>query len=266
MNIVLFEPSEIDSPISRTDLRVVHILNVLKRKIGDSTDVGIVNGKRGKATLTDIDDEQVKFSFSWGKCPAELLPIDLIIGLSRPQTSRKVLQEATSLGVRSICFTTTERGEPSYALSKLWTTDEWKRHVRAGVEQAFSTRFPEVKFGLSLSSAIQRSATHTSAQIRICMDNYESEKPLMKLLNSNRASKTGSNDCSVQLAIGPERGWTSSERDLFRANSFTLANLGERPLRTETATIASVSVISAWLNKRSLETNSPAIQARSASE
>ena len=248
MNIVLFEPSEIDSPVSRTDPRVVHILNVLRRKIGDSTDVGIINGKRGKAILTHVDDEQVKFSFSWGQCPADLLPIDLIIGLSRPQTSRKILQEATSLGVRSIRFTTTERGEPSYALSKLWTTDEWKRHVRAGVEQAFSTRFPDVKFGLSLSSVVRRTATRDSTKTRICMDNYESETPLMKLLNSNLTFQRHDNNCSVQLAIGPERGWTSNERNLFRANGYTLADLGARPLRSETATIASVSVIGAWLS------------------
>ena len=55
---------------------------------------------------------------------------------------------------------------------------------------------------------------------------------------------------TVVLAIGSERGWSPDERDLFRQNDFVLADLGERPLRTETATIAAISVVSAELEEK----------------
>ena len=153
MNIILVDQHEIDSPLPRDDLRVIHILDVLRRQVGDATDVGLLNGPRGKAILKSVDPQEVVFEFVWSQPPAPLLPIDLIVGLSRPQTSRKILQEATSLGVRRIFFVNTDRGEPSYATSKLWTTDQWQRLVRLGVEQAFSTWTPEVQVGIELTDA-----------------------------------------------------------------------------------------------------------------
>ena len=53
---------------------------------------------------------------------------------------------------------------------------------------------------------------------------------------------------AVVLAIGSERGWSAKERDQFRGHGFRLAHLGQRPLRTETAAIASVSIVAAGLS------------------
>ena len=72
---------------------------------------GLIDGPRGKAVLRSGTEDQVVLEFSWNEEPEPLLPIDLIVGLSRPQTSRKILQEATSLGVRRIHFVATDRGE-----------------------------------------------------------------------------------------------------------------------------------------------------------
>ena len=237
MNIILFENHEVDTPFRRDDRRVVHILNVLRREVGDSTDVGLVNGPRGKAILRSLNEHEVVFDFTWGEEPPALLPIDLIVGMSRPQTSRKILQEATSLGVRSIYFAATQRAEPSYASSKLWTTDEWERLVRAGIEQAFSTRVPTVKFGVSISDCIEST---NSAAHRICLDNYEATTGLWEASSQKQ---------SVVLAVGSERGWTENERELFRQRGFELAHLGDRPLRTETAALASISIVSAQMRE-----------------
>jgi RsmE family RNA methyltransferase len=231
MNIILFDPIEINRPLKKDDPRAVHVLNVLNRKIGDSTDVGLVEGPRGKATLQSIDAESISFQFKWGAAPKPLWPIDLIVGLSRPQTCRKILQEATTLGVRSMFFVRTDRGEDSYQSSKLWTTDQWQRLVRSGVEQAFSTRFPRVEIGVSIEDAI---AATRPAERLICMDNYEANSTLLAAVDNARSAVT---------AIGSERGWTERERNLFREHGYTLAHLGERPLRTETAVIAAASVV-----------------------
>lgn len=237
MNIILFEKSEVGGALPRSDRRVGHILDVLRRKIGDSTDVGLINGPRGKAILRAVDENSASFDFKWGAEPEALLPIELIVGLSRPQTSRKILQEATSLGVKRIFFVGTERGEPSYGTSKLWTTNEWLGLVRTGVEQAFTTRFPEVRFGIGLAEAIE--VSEMGGQ-RICMDNYEAPVGLAGSVKGRGP---------FVLAVGSERGWTGKERAIFRENGFVLAHLGERPLRTETATIASISVVSALMEK-----------------
>jgi RsmE family RNA methyltransferase len=108
--------------------------------------------------------------------------------------------------------------------------------VRAGVEQAFSTRFPDVEVGLSLTEAIVKTS---SSSVRICLDNYES---------TSRLAAATAEANSVVLAVGSERGWSAAERNQFREHGFVLADLGERPLRSETATIAAVSIVAGQLS------------------
>lgn len=231
MNMVLFEASEIGKPIARNDARIKHVLEVLGCKTGDDFDAGEVNGPSGKAVISKIGSDSVELKIEWLRVEPPLPPIDLIVGLSRPQTNRKILQEATSLGVRSISFVRTERGEPSYATSKLWTTGEWRRYLIAGAAQAFSTRLPEVAFDLELSKAITLVSESTR---KIALDNYEADVHLGAVEITEQP---------VALAIGSERGWTHAERDLLRSHHFEMTHLGIRPLRTETATIAGLAIL-----------------------
>ncbi|EDY84215.1 conserved hypothetical protein TIGR00046 [Verrucomicrobiia bacterium DG1235] len=235
MNIVLFEACEVEAggSLSMDDERANHVVKVLRRGVGDTFDAGMIDGPKGKARVLGISDEGIELGFEWGVEEPELLAIDLIVGLSRPQTMRKILNEATTLGVRSIRFVVTDRGEPSYAGSKLWSTGEWRRHVVAGVAQAFTTRMPEVSWGMSLEEAMEAVGDVSE---RLCLDNYEG---LMRLGEVRGGART----LPVALTIGSERGWTCRERDLFRARGWTLVGMGERVLRTETAVVAAVSVV-----------------------
>jgi RsmE family RNA methyltransferase len=131
-------------------------------------------------------------------------------------------------------FVATERGEASYARSKLWTTDEWRRHLVAGAAQAFSTRLPRVTAGEQLREAI---AALPPEGTWLALDNYE---------GAGRLSEAGVS-APVVLALGPERGWSPKERELLRAGGFELAHLGERVLRVETACVAAVTVVKARL-------------------
>jgi 16S rRNA (uracil1498-N3)-methyltransferase len=231
VNLVLFEPAEIDAPLSRLDPRAVHILKVLRRKEGDPFDAGIVNGSRGKGTISKIGPEELVFRFTAFADPPGLDPIHLVVALPRPQTARKILNEATSLGVASIQFFQSERGEPSYATSSLWTTPEWRRHLIEGAAQAFDTRIPEVVHCPGLDELV---AALPAGSARIALDNYEA---------SRRMAPSAVRP--LALAFGPERGWSAAERDVLRRNGFELAHLGERVLRTETALVAAIAVAKA---------------------
>jgi 16S rRNA (uracil1498-N3)-methyltransferase len=237
MNIVLFEHDEIDRRLPLADERARHIIGVLRRSPGDTFDAGIIDGLRGKGTLIGEHADGLEIEFECGEEEPPLPPIDLVVGLSRPQTNRKILQEATTLGVRSMSFVTTERGEPSYAESRLWSTGEWRRHLIAGAAQAFTTRLPRVAFRIGLKESISASIADASGETsRVVLDNYESPRSLATSLN---------NPTEVLVAVGAERGWTADERDLFRELGFGFAHLGTRPLRTETAVIAAIAIVHA---------------------
>jgi 16S rRNA (uracil1498-N3)-methyltransferase len=231
MNIVLFDHPEISRPLPRDDPRAEHILGVLRRAPGESLDVGLINGPRGKAVVESVSDTELVLSFTWDEISPEAELITLIVGLCRPQSSRRVLREAATLGVARMFFVPTDRGEASYADSRLWSTGEYERHVRAGVEQAFATGLPTVHIGMSLPEAIAAAA----GPVRIALDNYESSAPLHRV-----AMPAGE---PVVLAVGSERGWSGAERENLRDAGFLLAGLGRRVLRTETAVVAALSVI-----------------------
>ena len=78
------------------------------------------------------------------------LPIQLLIGLPRPHTAKRILFEMASMGVHALHFYEATRSEPSYAKSCLWSTDEWKERLLLGTEQSFGTHLPEVSMHADL--------------------------------------------------------------------------------------------------------------------
>ncbi len=236
VNIILFVPAETLSPLPRHDPRAIHIRKVLRLRQGDGFVAGLIDGPRGKATIEAIDESgALHLSFVWGEAPPPLDPITLIVGMARPQTARKVLQEATSLGVSTIHFVVTELGEASYADSGLWAGGEWPRYLIAGAQQAFSTRLPQLTHDLSLA-VVLRSLPQPSS--RLALDNYEAADAL---------SQTPIEAPAV-IAIGSERGWSDGELSMLRDAGFHLVHLGQRILRTETATVAAITLVKAKLN------------------
>jgi 16S rRNA (uracil1498-N3)-methyltransferase len=236
VNLILFKPEEIGRPLSLHDPRARHILDVLRRGPGDCFDAGIVDGPRGTATVLSSDAAGLLLEFAWSQeQPADFEPITLIVGLPRPQAARRLLEEATALGVQAMHFFTAEKAEASYADSKLWTTDEWRSHLIAGAQQAFTTRLPSVALAPSLSDVISDLPADSG---RLALDNYEAACPL---------SPAGVKSPAV-LAIGPERGWSAPERDRLRDAGFELVHLGARVLRVETSCIAAVALVKAGLD------------------
>ncbi|MDF3058434.1 MAG: rRNA methyltransferase [Rariglobus sp.] len=237
MNLVLFESAELAAPLPRIDPRAHHILDVLRRREGDTFDAGVVNGPRGKATLTSLSPDALTLAFAWDAPLPPPAPTTLLIGLPRPQTARDILRDATTLGATRIHFVVTERADPNYAASTLWTSGEWRRHCLAGAAQAFATHLPEVTWTHTLATAL---ATIPATTTRLALDNYEASTPLRvcHLLSD----KPGGAENALVLAVGPERGWAPADRTALRANGFTLVHLGPRVLRVETAVVAALAI------------------------
>lgn len=233
MNLILFEAAELERPLPRTDRRAAHILEVLHRRVGEPVDAGLINGPRGKATVMAIQADALTLAFAPGPAITAPAPITLVVGLPRPQTARDILRDATTLGVAAIHFVQTEKSDPNYARSTLWSSGEWRRHLIAGAEQAFDTRIPEITHGRTLADVAATFASGAAA--RIAFDNYAAATALGQMELDRGAHPV--------IALGPERGWSDAERALLRTHGFALAHLGARVLRAETACIAALSIL-----------------------
>ncbi|MFM7749602.1 MAG: 16S rRNA (uracil(1498)-N(3))-methyltransferase, partial [Opitutaceae bacterium] len=236
VNLVLFEADEIGRPLPRSDRRARHVLDVLRRGEGEAFDAGVINGPRGRARLATVAADSVTFAFEPTHPPDPPPAITLLAGLPRPQTARDILRDATTLGVAALHFVVTEKTEPGYTRSTLWTSGEWRRHAIAGAEQAFDTLLPEVTWGRPLAevAALSGAGDELSA-----LDNYESPAPLgAALLAPGRP---------VVLAVGGEHGWSAADRATLRAAGFAFHHLGRRVLRAESAVVAALAITRARL-------------------
>ncbi len=238
MNLLLFQRAELGWPLPAADPRARHLRTVLRRAVGEEFDLGVIDGPRGKGRVTALPaDGSVAFAATLGAEPPPLAPLHLVIGLPRPQTARKILQEGTALGVGALHFVGTGRADPSYAQSTLWSSGEWRTHLVEGAQQAFCTRLPAVTVGPPLAAAL---AELPPDALRLALDNYEAAAGLADFALPAAAPR-------AVLALGPERGWDGADRAALRAAGFTLVHLGPRVLRLETATVAAVAILKARL-------------------
>lgn len=233
MNLVLLEPAELSAPLPRSDVRARHILDVLRRREGDTFHAGVIDGPIGTGTLDHIGPDALIVSFVPVREPPPLPPITLIVGLPRPPTARDILRDATTCGVSAIHFVATERTDPNYATSTIWRNGEWRTHLKVGAAQAFDTRLPVVTWTHSLAHAL----THAGPGERLALDNYEAEAHLGRWAPPDARP--------IVLAIGPERGWGPNDRARLRDEGATLLHLGKRVLRVEMAVVAALAILQA---------------------
>jgi len=233
MNCILFRNKEEFLHLDFKDARATHIKKYLKPKDGDEIFVGIINEKISKAKIF------IKESFYFFelletqiKTPA-LKNIEVAIAITRPQIAQSILFEAACLGVKKLTFYAAEKSDASYAQSSLYTED-YKKYLIQGAEQACTCFIPEIEIAKDLESYLKTRETKKD-ELLFAPDNYEYESFLKE---SEKTAK------KISLILGAERGFNAKERDLLREHNFKLVSLGDRVLRTDTAFIFSIALLS----------------------
>lgn len=247
MNICLFEENEINKPLILEDERCIHLLKILHKKEGDTFTSGIIGGKSGISKILKIvlstqnnsEKPGLYFDFtplSEGKI---LNPLKMIIGFPRPIQLKRLLRDVAALGVCEVHLCGTELGEKSYMQSTLVEKGNAYKMLLDGTVQAGSTHVPKLFLYKSLVECLDSIDDNINGKIlKLALDNVN---PLSSL---NDAVKNGF-DFTV-AAIGSERGWTDKERNLLEQRNYLRCGMGERIMRTETASTVAASII---LNK-----------------
>ena len=242
MNLCILDSGEPQQQLPAADRRAQHILRVLKKREGDRLRAGSPDGFLGWATLESSTDASLVLRFEPDREAPPLRPIHVLLGTVRPIQAARIVKELTILGVADITFFPTELGEKSYTQSNFYTQREYLAHARDGAEQAGNPRIPDILLSWSLKNTLERIAAAERAG---------SQSPSRLLFHpSDRASLLGGVPLAglpVITAVGTERGWTEGELSLFSDAGFALCSLGDRILKTETAAIATTSIVLARL-------------------
>ena len=115
------------------------------------------------------------------------------------------------------------------------------------IRDSFTTHLPEVLLHKNLHEASSQIYSETDSRINIALDNYEAKHGLGFSLKK-RVSDQVINRSNIFLALGSERGWSSSERALLVNNEWELAHLGDRVLRLEMAVVSAIAITADLMN------------------
>jgi len=255
MNSLYLKAEELSRPIPRTDYRYRHVTRILKKTAGDLVAACCSDGTVGSARIESIDDSGMRLAYEPGAPAPELRPVRLLLGFPRPIQAGRILKDLTTLGVSSIWLILTDTSEKSYAESDFFRKRDFESHLIEGAEQAGNPRLPCIRTFWSLDRALAepeprsvRSPSSTAPTFTTPLPAPDTGARIVLhvggALPSLAQTPLGS---SVSLAIGSERGWTERELSLFREHGFLCCSLGDRILKTETATVAAVSIVLARL-------------------
>ena len=147
-----------------------------------------------------------------------------------------MIEKATELGVDTIVPVQAERSEKGLELAARKRIERWGKIARAAGQQSRRVHLPKI-----LPPADLREAAQTPSRSRF----YLEETPgCVSLLSAVLALPERQAAETVAVLVGPEGGWTDRERAQLAAASWTAVSLGPQILRTETAAVAALAVLS----------------------
>lgn len=227
MNLLLLDESyQNQSLITLQDVRQInHLHHVLKIKVGDVIKLGIRQGQRFLGKIIAFDEQSVQIQVlndvSFEANPPKKLPVTLVLALPRPKVLRRMIQDATAMGVQKIVLLHSYHVDKSYWSSPiLQALDE---AVLLGLEQAQDTVAPEIIIEKRFKPFVEdRLSTWINEQNPAYVAHPYAQQTLPYHIQK-----------SCILIIGCERGFIPYEIDLFKQNGCEIYQFGSRILRTE---------------------------------
>ena len=244
MNIILIDPTEVSASgtVSLQDRRLRHIRKVLRSKIGDSIRIGLLNGLMGDAFIIELNRDRAVLKINAQTPPPAKKAIDLVLAMPRPIMLKRILAQATSLGISRIYLINANRVEKSFFKASLLEEENLTNCLRLGLEQARDTQLPE----LSVYPRFRPFAEDILPTIaNSCPIRLVAHPDTRLHLHEAAPDIAGKR---VLLAIGPEGGWVDFEIDKFHEQGLIPFSMGPRILRMDTAVPALLAQIDLLAN------------------
>jgi RsmE family RNA methyltransferase len=238
VNIILLEEHELGRSLSRRDERTIHLLKVLHKKQGDAFEAGILGGLCGTGTIEKINiDGSIQILIEVLHQPAARLQLRMAVSFVRPIQMRRLFKDLSNIGVSAIDIIGTDTGEKSYRDTNLLKDGGARKALIEGAMQARDTQIPDITIYENLDKWLNERPWEKKDNSRMpllfAMDNVRAEGSFFNQTPTSRP---------MVIAIGPERGWSDRERNLFEHAGFLRLSMGERALRTETACVTAASL------------------------
>jgi 16S rRNA (uracil1498-N3)-methyltransferase len=225
MNLIILDKNDIhDGRAIITGKKLGHILTCIRPAVGDTLKAGLLNGLIGEGVVIDMDDKSITLDIKLDSPPPAPLPIKLILAMPRPKVLNRVIQHATSMGIKEIYIIKTWRVEKSYWATPLLEHENLVTQMIIGLEQGKDTMMPTIKIKKAFKPFVEDELPGIIKDSLALVAHPDSTFPCPHMVDS-----------SVTLALGPEGGFIPYEIDALQHIGFLAVSLGNRILRVETA-------------------------------
>lgn len=225
MNLILLDSAQqvAENRYRLTPRQARHVDSILDARPGDTLRCGLLNGDCGRGVLRQ-EGGHLEIETSLTDAPPAPLPLTLLLALPRPKMLKRMLVDATSLGIKQIVLLNSWKVDKSYWQTPELKADLLEEKLRLGLEQAGDTVLPTLTLAKRFKPFVEDELAALAKDSRCILADPSGEEYMPCNLTK-----------PVTLAIGPEGGWTEYERDMLLARGFTCFTLGQRILRSETA-------------------------------
>jgi 16S rRNA (uracil1498-N3)-methyltransferase len=206
-----------------------HIKNALRKTIGDQVTLTDGQGHHYNAELSHADRRRMTAKILHKKLMPRNYALDITVGFVPVKGLRNdsIIEKSTELGVTGFVAFISE-----YAVVKnigKQKIERWNKVAQSAMTQSRQYYLPEVIFAPDIESVLQMGQKYDSMLVADPDGKGEVRRGSRKIL----------------LLIGPEGGWSESEKAVFKKEGVTLMSLGSTRLRSETAAIVGVAKIMA---------------------
>ncbi|MBR8832240.1 MAG: Ribosomal RNA small subunit methyltransferase E [Chroococcopsis gigantea SAG 12.99] len=231
--LVLDFDQAIEQKIPLTSEQCHYLQRVLRLKDGDRF---IALDGRGQCWETRISDRYAHLLTPLEEFRELPVYINLQIALPKGNGFDDLVRACTELGVSRITPLITQRTLNHPGSNKV---ERWRKIATEAVEQSERQIIPIIEQPVLFSSVLTN-LKDLETDRYICVTRRSGEHLLHKLHKG--IGKT------VIVAIGPEGGWTENELEMAFSCHYQPVSLGKTILRTITAPVVVMSIISAYLN------------------
>ncbi len=215
---------------------VNHIKNVLRMKTGEKVRISISeNGRSFFGEISAVSDDEVIVSVEKEDENGTELSnrIYLFQGLPKGDKMELIIQKAVELGVYEIIPIAMKncvvKLDDKKAASKV---KRWQAISESAAKQSKRTLIPQIQMPLSWKNALKR-----AEDLDVVLVPYENERGMDATREIMQSIKPGQ---SIGIFVGPEGGFAPEEIEAVTGHRISL---GRRILRTETAGLATLSML-----------------------
>jgi 16S rRNA (uracil1498-N3)-methyltransferase len=225
-----------------TDREAHHAQHVVRVRHGERVAVLDGAGLERLCEVQAFDRDSVKLALIEKRVhPAPPCHVTLLQAVPKGKLMEAIIQKATELGVSRIVPLLSERVVPQLEdKASAQKTEKWQLAAIEAIKQCGSAWLPVIEAPVTPNQFL---AQAERPEMSLIASLQSGSRPAREYFRAFHA-KLGRMPQSISVWVGPEGDFTPAETELIKANGVLPITLGRLILRTETAAIYCLSVLS----------------------